>query len=582
MDADGNLYGVTSAGGSFHSGNVYEIAAGSGVVTNVVSFQGTNGIAPKGELAIDGHGNLFGVTASEGSAGDGTVFEVSAGNHALTTLAAFNGANGATPLAGLTMDSAGNLYGTTFGGGASSEGTLFKMTAATVPQDPKLSFGSMPPRVIAGQAVAPIKVDVDGVTGQIDMTSSANVTLNILSGDGITVVKTETVAARNGVATFPDISLSVAGSYTLQATSGSLPMASKTLVIGSGAATQLVFLSPTTDIAPGGALGLVKVAVEDAFGNIVTNDQSWISLTIVPPTVVLVQSITAVSGGSNTFSGSTTLTIKPNSTLNVTTTTILSGGTLTFGGGTGTLNDPPILLPITTQAVNGVATFDESSFTSAGSFKLYVSDLTLQAMEPITIKSAATHLVFSWQPRSNPVGGTVVCNVLLEDDHGNLVTNDSSTVTVALSGAGGGSLQGTVSVPVVGGLASFNGLSVDQAGNYKLVATDGTLTAATSSAFTITPTATHLAFLAGPTSGMPGVTLAPVSVAVEDTSGTIVTNYMGSIELFAECLTSSFSSCQTLQGTTTVDVQNGIATFSNVSLGVEGTYAFQAALTGAL
>ena len=60
MDADGNLYGVTSAGGSFHSGNVYEIAAGSGVVTNVVSFQGTNGIAPKGELAIDGHGIFSG------------------------------------------------------------------------------------------------------------------------------------------------------------------------------------------------------------------------------------------------------------------------------------------------------------------------------------------------------------------------------------------------------------------------------------------------------------------------------------------------------------------------------------------
>ena len=82
--------------------------------------------------------------------------------------------------------------------------------------------------------------------------------------------------------------------------------------------------------------------MEDAFGNIVTNDQSLISLSILPPTAVLVQSITAVSGGTNTFSGSTTLTIKPNSTLNVTTTTTLSGGTLTFGGGIWTINDPPI------------------------------------------------------------------------------------------------------------------------------------------------------------------------------------------------------------------------------------------------
>ena len=190
-------------------------------------------------------------------------------------------------------------------------------------------------------------------------------------------------------------------------------------------------------------------------------------------------------------------------------------------------------------------------------------------------------MVFSWQSGSSPVGGTIACNVSLEDDLGNLVTNDSSTVTVALSGAGGGSLQGTVSVPVVGGVASFSGLSVDRAGNYKLVATDGTLTAATSWAFTITPPATHLAFLAGPTSGMPGVTLAPISVAVEDASGTIVTNYIGSIGLHEDCLTSSFSSSQTLQGTTTVDVQNGIATFSNVSLDVEGTYDLFAAVTGA-
>ena len=49
-----------------------------------------------------------------GASGDGTVFEVAAGSGTITTLASFNGTNGASPDGGLVEDSSGNLFGTTY------------------------------------------------------------------------------------------------------------------------------------------------------------------------------------------------------------------------------------------------------------------------------------------------------------------------------------------------------------------------------------------------------------------------------------------------------------------------------------
>jgi uncharacterized repeat protein (TIGR03803 family) len=55
------------------------------------------------------------------------VFKLSA-TGTFTTLATFDGANGANPYAGLIADRAGNLYGTTYAGGAANNGTIFKLT----------------------------------------------------------------------------------------------------------------------------------------------------------------------------------------------------------------------------------------------------------------------------------------------------------------------------------------------------------------------------------------------------------------------------------------------------------------------
>jgi uncharacterized repeat protein (TIGR03803 family) len=126
-DASGNLFGTTEYAGSANDGTLFEIASGSDVVTTLVTFNGTNGSLPVGRLTFDASGNLYGTTYEGGAGGVGTVFEMAESSNALTILASFNATNGGFPWAGVTMDASGNLYGTTLNGGSDSDGTAFEV-----------------------------------------------------------------------------------------------------------------------------------------------------------------------------------------------------------------------------------------------------------------------------------------------------------------------------------------------------------------------------------------------------------------------------------------------------------------------
>jgi uncharacterized repeat protein (TIGR03803 family) len=125
MDSSGNLYGTTEHGGAYNDGTVFEVT--SGTITRLASFNGTNGANPAGALIMDSSGNLYGATTTGGASSDGTVFELAKGSGRITRLASFDGTNGANPADALIMDSSGNLYGTAVGGGASSDGTVFEL-----------------------------------------------------------------------------------------------------------------------------------------------------------------------------------------------------------------------------------------------------------------------------------------------------------------------------------------------------------------------------------------------------------------------------------------------------------------------
>ena len=131
FDSMGNLYGTASSGGTDGNGAVYELIKSGSIWTynQLYAFTGqSDGSTPEGGLIFDNAGNLFGTTALGGASGGGTAFELSPPGNGWTVkvLYSFNGLPG--PLTGLTMDAAGNLYGTNFGGGLYGRGSVFKLT----------------------------------------------------------------------------------------------------------------------------------------------------------------------------------------------------------------------------------------------------------------------------------------------------------------------------------------------------------------------------------------------------------------------------------------------------------------------
>jgi uncharacterized repeat protein (TIGR03803 family) len=129
-DSAGNLYGTTYQGGASNAGVVFKIDPSSHETVLYTFTGGADGGYPYGALILDPEGNLYGTTNGGGASGAGVVFKIdNSGNEIL--LYGFTGGNdGGYPTAGVVMDSAGNLYGTTNGGGASGAGVVFEIDKA--------------------------------------------------------------------------------------------------------------------------------------------------------------------------------------------------------------------------------------------------------------------------------------------------------------------------------------------------------------------------------------------------------------------------------------------------------------------
>ncbi|HEY1656791.1 MAG TPA: choice-of-anchor tandem repeat GloVer-containing protein [Candidatus Sulfotelmatobacter sp.] len=135
FDGAGNLYGETFDGGSFACpqsgcGVVYRLTPESGawkfkVIYTFNGLDGSKGAQPSGGLTIDSSGNLYGTTSDGGNLncnngnGCGSIFKLSSGENRFTfsKVFQFNGASGSFPITGVIVDSSGNLYGSTFSGG---------------------------------------------------------------------------------------------------------------------------------------------------------------------------------------------------------------------------------------------------------------------------------------------------------------------------------------------------------------------------------------------------------------------------------------------------------------------------------
>src|SRR5205814_1931684 len=199
-----------------------------------------------------------------------------------------------------------------------------------------------------------------------------------------------------------------------------------------------------TNATAGAALSpAVTVKVEDQFGNVATSDTSTVAM--------------AASGPAGFDAGSST-----------------SGA-----------------------AAGGVGTSEHRRVEKAGSYDLSASDGKITATEESSCytmrPAAASRVVFGQQPTDATAGAALspAVTVKVEDQFGNVVTSDTSTVAMAVaSGPGGFDAGSTTSVAAVGGVATFSNLKLDAAGSYTLSATDGTLAGTgASSSFTISPAA---------------------------------------------------------------------------------------------
>ena len=138
IDAQGNIYGTTPNGGGASDcqggcGVVFKLSASTGWTESILhTFQGNNdGLVPYSGVIFDAAGNLYGTTAIYGNTGEGTVYELSpaGGGWAESILYTFPNFNdGGIPYGTLIFDEAGNLYGTTSMDGLKDGGTAYELS----------------------------------------------------------------------------------------------------------------------------------------------------------------------------------------------------------------------------------------------------------------------------------------------------------------------------------------------------------------------------------------------------------------------------------------------------------------------
>jgi uncharacterized repeat protein (TIGR03803 family) len=127
QDAAGNLYGAAPYGGDYGWGAVYKVDP-SGKEMVLHSFSSfPDGAYPYGGVTLDTEGNLYGTTEDGGLYGAGTVYKLDASGNETVLYNFTGGSDGKSPEAGVIRGDEGNLYGTTYAEGAHKGGVVFKL-----------------------------------------------------------------------------------------------------------------------------------------------------------------------------------------------------------------------------------------------------------------------------------------------------------------------------------------------------------------------------------------------------------------------------------------------------------------------
>jgi hypothetical protein len=394
-------------------------------------------------------------------------------------LATVEAVGGVATFSGLVLEEAGTDLHLT----VSADGLIGAQSAtfSVTPSAPYVVIvTSAPGSVVAGEPFT-VTVEVRDRFGNL-VTDADPVTIAV-AVPGATLSGTTTLTPEGGVATFEGLSVDVAGSLSFTVSTPGVPGATTpALTVEAGPAAQLAIAE-----APAGAVAgapvEVRVEVRDASGNLVTGGSYEVTLEVRGPDGSLVATLTGWTEG-------------------------------------------------------GVATFPGVEVDAAGGFTIGASTpgLAPASGAPIAVSAAApAALTFESAPALAPAAAPFEVTVAVRDELGNLVTDASTPVTLALSGGAAevALLHGTTTVVPVGGIATFTDLRVDDVGlGYLLVASaPGIELPAASGTFAVEPGApAALVFTSGPSDAVAGFSFeVAVRVTVVDAAGNTVTGFTGTV-----------------------------------------------------
>ena len=383
----------------------------------------------------------------------------------------------------------------------------------------------------AGQAFAvqPV-VYLEDASGNLETSDNAStVTVSLASGTGPLVVGSTTVTVKGGIATFANLTDDTAETITLKFSSDSLSVGPSTSITVSPAALFRLAIAtqPSTSATAGQAFPTQPVIDElDEYGNLESGDDS----TVITASLA--------SGNGPLVAGTTTATV--------------SGGVATF---TGLADD----------------------VTGTISLSFAEGQLSVGPSDAITINPGqAAQLVITTQPIANVTAGNPLTDPIVLDEldrFGNLVTTDNSTVVTASLSTGSGTLTGTMTATVVGGVATFNDLEDNTAGTLTLQFTAPNLPAVISSSSTVSPASASTLAIKRPPAGVISGTAFPLEVDAMDPIGNVATSFNSAVTVGLAGGTG------TLSGTVTTDAADGVAMFNNLVSTTSGSISLVASST---
>ncbi|SRR5579859_1191377 len=220
-DKAGNLFGLTSAGGTHGYGTLFELAKTAngyaGTVTTLVDFDGTYG-QTAGPLLMDSSGNLYGIIQGDGTTTHGAVYEIAKtadGYAATPTILAQFGSGILGPTGTLTMDAQGNLLGTTINDDRSA-GTVFEVVLNGSAANPSASPSQAVDQAYAGTITQPIAISGTVADFTTALTGTAHGT------SGLSILETAAAAGQIASISFTDAGVPPLTLTTQQVTEGSV------------------------------------------------------------------------------------------------------------------------------------------------------------------------------------------------------------------------------------------------------------------------------------------------------------------------------------------------------------------------